>query len=249
VAKVCKSHWPKQKDAVVTSVQVGPYDEKLDLHGGTWQKSMKCSDTLVVAQYQLLMMRDTRWPHCIEKPRHPRGTVLTLRVRGSGQFLTMPPGAFVAKGAGGGPQQVLTQNDNCRMVIPITEYHITCDRLKADQVPNWKRREGTVNDSKFLGEKPGTLLFDTWEIDHSFAPDPKNPARYKLTCVLRSRDIPVCQSDIKYAGWNEIYHGGLQKWVTVKIKSGGKEVPLYKSLPFDNLFIDPGCHDTDDPCK
>jgi hypothetical protein len=261
VSRICRGHWPGNPNTVPIQVQVGPFDEKIKIAGGNVFRNTlpRYNATLVVAQYQLLMFQCVPWPHCIPRPDHPKGTTLGIRVRGSGQFLTMPPGVFrecgdYAKGAAGcdasKEEFAFTETENCRIIIPLTEYHITCDRLKWDQVPNWKKREGTVNLEQFLGEKPGTLLFDTWDIDHSFAPGTttKNIVRYKLTCTLRSRDVPICQKRLKYAGWNEDYHK--DHWVTVAILSKGRKTSefRYPYVRFADLFTNADCKLFDEPC-
>jgi uncharacterized membrane protein YgcG len=151
----------------------------------------------------------------------------------------MPPGAFIEDGSD--KQIAFTTNENCRIVIPITEYHLTCDRLLPDQVPQWKHREGTVNKDSFLGEKPETLLFETGKTDPSYVPevDVEKIPRYKLTCVVRSRDIPVKQPGLAYAGWNHDYH--YDHWVRIKIKEGTKKRDRYRKLNFADLFTNRDC--------
>ena len=238
VGRVCASHWPGDANTRPVMVQVGAVDEKLlikdNTGGGPGSPLPQFKETLVVAQYQFLLF-DTRWPQHITKPYHPPGTTIALRIRSSGQFLTMPPGAFMA--VGNDKQVVFTTNENCRIVIPIAEYHITCDRLKAGQVPSWKHREGTVNDSAFLGESKETLLFDTAELDHSFAPalSPRLIPRFKLTIVLRSRDIPVGD---KHFGWNHDYHN--DHWVRIQVKENDTPYDRYPIDNFSGIFGNSG---------
>lgn len=250
VSRICSGYWPRSKCTVPILLQVGAYDEKVKMfEGATLAALPRYSAVLVVAQYQFRMFSGAPWPHCIPKPRHPRGTTLTLRVRGSGQFLAMPPRAFTtSKGKGG--EIAFTANENCRIIIPICEYHLTCDRLLSHQVPSWKRREGSVNSDKFLGERPGALLFDTWDMDHSYAPgiSTKKIVRTKMTCVLRSREIAVCQPGMKFAHWNEDYHVNTWGTVKVKVKGNSQQGELrYKPMSFDDLFTDSSCHG-EDPC-
>jgi len=246
--KVCQSFWPGVENAVPTIIQVGAFDEKLKFCGSP---SARLSDalphykeTLVVAQYQYLFFT-SGWPTYIKtKPYHPPGTTLALRVRGSGQFLTMPPGAFTTNAKFG---TALSSSENCRIVIPLTEYHITCDRMTEEQVPaNMKTREGTVNLDTFIGEKPETLLFDTWELDPSFVPSmTKDLHRHKLTVCLRCRDITVNQPNVPsgtnlgktYVGWNHDYH--VNQWVRILIQEPGGSRVRYPRRDFSSIFGSP----------
>lgn len=241
--RVCASHWPGVENTVPTMLQVGAYDEKLKICPSAADNPFSLphyKETLVVCQYQYLFLHDG-WPSYIKQiPYHPPGTTLTLRVRGSGQFLTMQPGAFVTNERAG---IAFTSSENCRIVIPITEYHMTCDRLTDEQVPNdLKTREGTVNFDTFLGEKPQTLLMDTWELDPSFVPDMgKDLHRHKITVCVRCRDIAIKQPNpnlgplgTTYAGWNHDYHGN--RWVAIYIKEAAGKRLRYKPWSFRTIF-------------
>jgi hypothetical protein len=236
-----------------------------DAQGGDLDSLLHFEHTLVVAQYQFLDFAGVPWPHCIPKPKHPSGTTLSLKVRGSGQFLYFPATAFVARDPAGDMPQLrrgrarraepaadaqvgFTDRENCAIVVPITEYHITCDRLKPHQVPgNWRNREGTCNSDNFLGECPQTLVFDTWDLDHSFVPGTttRDRTRSRLSCCLRSRAIPINQTTppLKYAGWNHDYHK--DKWVEVRVREGNgkdaKERLRYPPREFADMFVDSGC--------
>jgi hypothetical protein len=136
-----------------------------------------------------------------------------LQVKGSGQFLTLSPYAFKPV-----PVEQITDTEyghighteNTRILIPIVEYHITCDRLEkwmVDEINpyntiehwledpvtlglSWDARGGTVNSDVFMGQQPETLLFDSgWTIEPTCVPDLDNPVRYKATAILRQRRI------------------------------------------------------------
>jgi len=236
--RLCKGHWPKNPNTVPTMIQVGAFDEKLKFCGGgrDLESLPHYQQTLVVAQYQFqfLNLEKPLWPEHIKKVDHPDDTTLSLRIRGSGQFITMPPHSLRAQTED--KQIGFSVYDNCRIVIPITEYHLTCDRLLPDKVPtDWKQFEGAVNSTLFMGERPGTLLFDTWELDHSFVPDvhEHKSRRFKLTCCLRSRDIPLTKvkDDLSvegrdYVGWNYDYHD--TQWQRIMVETGSKAAGNYK---------------------
>lgn len=242
---VCRSHWPSRPDVIPVSVQSGAFWDGaiVTCHGiakaGTMGSLPTYNKYLVVVQYALHRMTNC-WPRQIPKPWHPKGTTLSLKIRGSGQYLLISPaglrGASIASYGGcadeGGtgtiaiPQQSLTQS--ARIIIPITEYHVTCDRMTRSQVENalildWDNLNGCVNaptnnsdGGYFLGAPPGTLLMDGYEIDESFACDYIEPLRYRMSAVFKQRIItdtdgvpkvvgtPDCHEPV---GWNFDYIG------------------------------------------
>ena len=154
--------------------------------------------------YQLLHISDP-WP-IIKKPAHPVGTSLTLQVRGGGELMLIDPlgvsdgrgpegQCFVGKAPAYGYEKACAS----RIRIPLTEYHICCDRLTDIQLCDlwsnspWKCREQTVNCDPFLSEDEGTLMFDSWTLDQTFVPDIDNPRRWRLGCVLKCRQQPGMQ--------------------------------------------------------
>ena len=221
---ICESHWPGQKDCLPVAIQAGAPDEKANVLGNIGidelSEKLELFDTyLIVAQYQLLHISDM-WP-VTGKPSHPQNTILTLQVRGGAEMLQVDPLAFLIGGEG--RQLAPDPSFNCRIRIPLTEYHLTCDRVTDRELcqimdrMSWKLREGTVNEETkdsptglFLNEYEGTLLFDTWTLDQTFVPDVKNPRRWRLSCVLKCRNVPFVQGSYpdnpektQYAvGWN-----------------------------------------------
>ena len=202
--KVCDSHWPAEPDYLPIAVQWGAADDKVQISNPVKlddiSNDLETYDhVLIVAQYQLLHIQDI-WP-VTGKPAHPPGSILTLQVRGGGEMLQVDITGLSSIGGGGAS---LTPNPtwNNRIRIPLTEYHLTCDRLTDRQLCDimknisWQEREGTVNAETeedgglFLGEPEGTLLFDTWTLDQTFAPDVDNPRRWRLGCVLKCRHVP-----------------------------------------------------------
>jgi hypothetical protein len=196
----------------------------------------------------------------IPKPAHFKGTILTCQIKGSGQFLEVSP-----QGLQAGTQTLVVKEGighsiNCRILIPITEYHLTCDRLTQAQVdtinpPNWngnmnvlpwKMREGTVNSdvigTAFLGEPPETLLFETWNMEPTFVPNLDNPCRFRMSCVLRCRSIlkldstgTIIDASEPHYGWNHDYYvsGSKGGWtpITMKNNIGGDNEDVKRYLP------------------
>jgi len=230
---ICNSHWPEPmawcQDCLPVDVQFGAPDNNTIVFGNIADAEISSrlegyNEVLITVTYQLLQLTDP-WP-LTGKPAHPNGTTLNLQVRGGGEILLVDPTAI-----SGGVGQNLTQcfttglelavgqydNINARMRIPLTEYHITCDRITDSQLcaimqpMPWKCREMTVNCYKFMNEDEGTLLFDTWTLDRTFVPDVDYPRRWRLSCILKCRQVPGmrgpypenCNARNAYAiGWN-----------------------------------------------
>jgi hypothetical protein len=194
----------------------------------------------IVAQYQLLHISDP-WP-ISGKPGHPKGSVLALQVRGNAEVMQVDPAGVVSSGKGSGRTGCMSEGSielvqaktfNSRFYCALTEYHLIADRLTDAQLcyimhrRPWRDREGTVNAEVhdpqnkynggsifgFLSEPEGTLYFDNWTLDQTFAPDIDNPRRWRLACTLKCRQIADmlgpypedCLIDKYPVGWNHDY--------------------------------------------
>jgi len=215
IESIFNSHWPAgptnfswANDCLPVDIQWGATNEKVKVFGNIpdSQISVKLesfNEYFIAVVYQLLRISDP-WP-ITGKPAHPQNTTLTLRVRGGGEILQIDPTALTDGGKGQnltgcftGTEFASGETINSRIRIPLTEYHLTCDRITDAQlcammkIP-WKCREGTVNcdtNELFLGEGEGTLLFDTWTLDQTWVPDIVNPRRWQVSCVLKCRQVP-----------------------------------------------------------
>ena len=117
-----------------------------------------------------------------------------------------------------------------RVIVPIAEYHVTCDRMTLAQVDqaffiptqvsstgcNWDLLLGCVHggenpNSDFLGAEAETLLFDGYELTETFCCDILDPIRYRLTAVFKKRILtdlggtPLTDEDGLVVGWNHDY--------------------------------------------
>jgi len=269
--RVCKSHWPGNRNMVPINVQAGDFDDQMELKKGSGPTDggmgalPLCSQTLVVAQYQFLQI-ETCWPAMFPKPMHIKGTVMSMDVKGSGQFILVSPNAFRA----GGGTVAFKPSDSCRFVIPITEYHVSCDRLTRAQVHQimspaaneWDLREGTVNSDEFMGIPPEGLNFDSWNAQPSLVPDPVDPVRWRLTAVLRKRQIwgalragqPLNGPDGPGPyGWNHDYTNVDGKWGWYRTRvlgglNGTTKVDRYTKVRFEDLFCGNATSATNDDC-
>jgi hypothetical protein len=241
---ICESHWPPPlgnspsgdqwwNDCLPVDVQFGAAgDERTikvfgNIADADISKMLESyNEYRVIATYQLLHLSDP-WP-MTGKPQHPEGTTLTLQVRGGYENLMVDPIAITSGTSQTGisscfngqePLGIYKNAVLARIRIPLTEYHITCDRLTSGQLADlmnsvpWKCREGTVNCDKFLNEDEGTLLFDSWTLDQTFVPDVYSPRRWRLGCVLKCRQVPGmkgpypcdCNKFLYPIGWNHDY--------------------------------------------
>lgn len=232
--QIYNSHWPGTrqwcKDCLPVDIQWGPSgnEQQIQTFGNIANADIGkrlewFNEYRIVVTYQLLPITNP-WPMS-GKPAHPRGTVLYYQVRGGGEMMQIDPTGIranlstttgIVEQAPGQPQAI-----DARIKIPLSEYHITCDRITDTQLCQimttpWKCREATVNCDKFMNEPEGTLLFDSWSLEPTYAPDITNPRRWRLTCVLKCRQLPQIYGNypenetvFKYpVGWNHDYKRG-----------------------------------------
>lgn len=225
------------KDFLPVAVTIGPFSE--GMAPGSTSGSVNTLPTyekyLVAAQYQLLNDAGVEqwgsWPQWMDKPCHPVGTSLSCRIRNSGQFITMPA-ATVGEVVNDAGVKVCNMTANMSLVqlIPIREFHISCDLLQDYQVPQMELFTGRVNESTFLGADPETLLCESADTDHSFAADIENPCRFRVNVVLRERTIT--RSAGSNVGWNHEYHnvnddgGNGPGWYRIKLTDGSNRYSL-----------------------
>jgi len=263
--EIYNSHFPGPeawcKDCIPVDIQWGPagdertvrtYGNIPDAKISTMLESY--NEYLILVTYQLLRINDP-WPTGT-KPQHPVGTTLSLQVRGGGEILQIDPTALSDGGRGqnltgcfNGVEFSAGESINSRIRIPLTEYHITCDRLTDVQLCEifmrpWKCREGTVNCFTFMGEPEGTLLFDTWTLDQTWAPSYANPRRWRLSCCLKCRQVPQmtgpypndCEGTGYPIGWNHDYKRSINSaelgWRFIMMNVAGNWTPAAASTPY-----------------
>lgn len=139
-----------------------------------------------------------------DKPQLREGTSLRLRIRGTGQFLTLPARAFEWEQSpgditAGNPAPPVPPDENSRILIPLTEYQFQWDYIDDPNYSWMEDHVGHVNSDTFCGCEPGTLLFENWESDDAFKLDYTDPHTQKHMIFCRRRKIKV-GNDI--FGWN-----------------------------------------------
>ncbi len=275
---VAESHWPKNPDVVPESIEFGAFwDGAIVSMAGphtinTLGPTPKYNKYGCVAHYRLHNMTNC-WPVRYKKPWHPPGTSLSLKIRGSGQFILVSPASFHpgTKGLCQPGFPTIAQNPAVQssIIVPVTEYHLSCDRMTLKQVNHalltdfgghdWDDRSGTVNADGFkidgdvitkhffLGAPPETLLFDGYEIDETYVPHPTDPHRYRMTAILKQRclvdkhgdALKDCKDPDLFVGWNHDF--------VVLDKHGGKW--LYINLLHHQNCQDSSSTNPDDDCK
>jgi hypothetical protein len=274
VAAVCASHWPKEPDSVPVSVQWGPYSKStvLKREGDRTRDTIGDLPTygkiLVVAHYAMHKLTNC-WPSEIPKPWHPEGTSLSLKIRGSGQYILISP-AGMRTGQTPmvdpncrhtGLTEAFSHAVNCRIVCPVTEYRLTCGRMTPGLVdaamnPHWDSLQGTVNSKPFLRAEEGTLLFDGYELEDTYVCDANNPHRYNLSATLKQRvildddGVPLKVGSYS-VGWNHDFvnvKGDTWGWRRIFMLNEGKDCNLrYIEHDFRTMFGGQGkqkCGDT-----
>jgi len=229
-----------------------------------------CGGTLVVAQYALHRMTNC-WPDAIPKPWHPVGTTLTLKIRGSGQFLLVTPAGMRAASAAlvcTPGAESLAHSLGTRIIVPVTEYHISCDRMTRAQVNDafdagdWDNYQGHINyyDENprlctFLGAPGGTLLFDGYELTETMVCDVDEPRRYCLTASFKQRIITTEDGKVRLdnngnpVGWNHDFipfNGKPWAWTFIALWDNNRCLPRYPQADFTNMF---GTASLNDECE
>ena len=266
---ICRSHFPGYPDSIPIQVQYGAYKENVVIKRDdanirtheTMGDLPDCSLTLVIAQYALHRMTNC-WPDEIPKPWHPPGTTLSLKIRGSGQALLVTPAGMRAASAAlicTPGAEAYANAMGTRLIIPITEYHISCGRMTREQVNvaftamDWDNYQGHVNfvgdnpqaSDYFLGAAEGTLLFDGYEFTETTVCDVDEPRRYCLTACLKQRVITDQYGRVRVdkegnpVGWNHDFipvNGKPWAWTFISLWDNNRCVPRYPVTDFKNMF-------------
>lgn len=182
------------------------------------------------------------WPSSITKPSLRAGTTLRLRVRGSGQFLTIPgrvahweddppePASPSDPEGGGEVQHPVPPDLDGRILIPLTDYNLQWDFVDNPPVDRLRGLVGTVNQDSFLGAPPETLLFDNYDIDDSFRCSITNPHTNRVTVQLRERRIT---DGTNIHGWNHDFRENPPGWQKILLAD---DEPRYQPKVFANIF-------------
>jgi hypothetical protein len=261
IDQLCTTNWPDKPSVLPTSITCGPFDEKASFAqkpaggGGVsvYSNLPTYNKYLVVAQYQHQRLSDS-WPTIIPKLVHPKGTALSLEVKGGVQFLLVSPTALLgftdeSMTTKVPLQQFLTPTGNSRIQIPIVEYHVSCDRMTADDVDTvfgpaaWDYLTGYVNSEPCLGVPAGCLMFESWTMNQTFVPATEDPERFRLTAVFKARTIVRHVSPgTDYRGWNWDYvlENGKGGWrmfgVLNNVDGGDAYVPRYPDYDLNGIL-------------
>lgn len=171
------------------------------------------------------------WPSEIPVPNHDTETILTLKTRISGQFLSVPARSthYEDTTPGDEDKPVPPEDQMNRILIPLIDYNVHWDWV-ADP-PRNKLRDllGKVNEATFMGCEPETLLFEGSDINESFRPA-TDPRCFSVDVVLKQRRI---DDDGTIRGWNHEYREDPAGWQKIKLSDGTLRYPV---ATFDDMF-------------
>ena len=169
----------------------------------------------VDCQYELYHFNKA-WPTDITKPTHDSGTVLQLRTRTSGQFLTLTPRAVEYSDGSGRT----TPDMDARIAVLIREMMVDWINVYNPPFATIDACIGKVNAVSFMGCPAETLLFEGLDTDDDFWIGTADPFRYRLSYIFRRRIIPGT-----IYGWNHDYREFPAGWAKVKLKDGSLRYP------------------------
>lgn len=159
------------------------------------------------------------WPTDVPKPYHDEGTSLRMRLRFSGQFLTIPGRMMKWATSDSSPSSPTPDDDkptppdmNSRILIPIMEFGVQWDFVDDPPIQKIEDLVGHLNETEFLGCPPETVLFEGGDLDDSFRANPTNPHCFRLNYTFRKRCI---QDGAENRGWNHDYREDPMGWARV----------------------------------
>lgn len=163
----------------------------------------------------------------ITQPSYRTGTTLKLKMRFSGQFLTIPGRCMIWDGANPPP----TPPDlNARILIPQIEFHVEWDLVNPFTPATAMAAIGGVNNATFLDCPAETLLLEGVDVDDSLRVGLTNPFCVKANFVFKARLINVGGSTY---GWNHEFRESPVGWTRVLMADGQ---PRYRLTSFSSLF-------------
>lgn len=179
----------------------------------------------VIAKYETTLW-GTPWPSEIPTPDHDTETILTVKTRIAGQFLTVPSRSTHYEDVTPGDEDkpVPPEDAMNRILIPMIDYNVHWDWLA--NPPRDKLRDfmGKVNETEFMGCEPETLLFEGCDINESFRPA-TDPRCYSVDVVLKQRRIDDTEEG-EIRGWNHEYREDPAGWQKILLSDGALRYPV-----------------------
>lgn len=163
------------------------------------------------------------WPKDFAKPAHRLGTELRYQIQGSGQFLLTPTsGMRWEQGEGEPDPPPVTEDANASILIPFKRVQLQWDFVDDPPVVRLDDFMGTVNKETYLGCKPETLLFESYDIQEAFRASPIIPHTNTVVINLLQRQIKYKTGGGRDAigGWNHDYVPDMGWWIRMKTSAG-----------------------------
>lgn len=234
------SKWPALASCRIQSFAIQPFSQSLVTSGvvsdpGTQLPNYETGGkpaAIVRATYGPAF-DGKAWPTDITKPEVREGTVLRLRARGSGQFLTIP--ARMLKWEPSSPGETADDNPvppdiGAALVIPATEYNVQWDFIDDPPLLRLENLVGAVDVGGLFGAEEETILFEGYDLDDAFKCYPQSPNTYRVNLTFRKRRI--VDGDNVY-GWNHDFREEPAGWTRILMANGK---PRYRTEDMTEMF-------------
>lgn len=177
------------------------------------------------------------WPTDVPKPSFRAGTQIRLRMRASGQFVTIPGRMMLWSSGSGSPGEEEAANAiptppdlNARLINVMKEINVQWDFVDDPPLDALDEKLGHVFDAEFFGCPAETLLFEGYDLDDSFKLSPANTHTNRLNLIFRKR---VINGDGGPFGWNHEYRENPAGWTRIIMADG---TPRYPTVSPTNFF-------------
>jgi hypothetical protein len=168
------------------------------------------------------------WPTDFTKPDPIRdGTELRYQIRGSANFLTVPPSGLKWDDDDTIP---VPEDVNSVILVAMSSFQFQWDFVDDPPIEKLEGLMGKVNEDEFLGSEAETILFETYEISETFRAAPLNPHTNRVIIQLSKRRI---ESESNIYGWNHDYREEPAGWAKLLLSD---DQPRYKPEPFAGMF-------------
>lgn len=234
---IAMGYFPGMATAYVNTISIQPFTEEMaPLLGVMTDPSVTLASygskpAIVTVKYAADFYNVT-WPTAITRPTYDADTSLRLRVRFSGQFLTMPSRAmrWYTNPYASPYSEVPGPDQNARILIPMAEYILEWDYVANPNITRIRGLIGKVNDAAFLGSNTETLMLESADLDHSFKISSSAPFCWKVTATFKERRI---KSGASVYGWNHDYCDNPAGWKKIVMSDGN---PRYETGDFSKIF-------------
>lgn len=190
-------------------------------------------DAKITITYGVDTERYAPWPRDIPRPKAAKGTWLTIKMEGGGEFLTADNVQW-ADNTGSDPFYPTPSSNSAaaRFYISNIKIELTWHGLVQARTDFFDKACGRVNRKTFLGKPPGTILLENYDLATEHALDFRRPIRHAIICHFLHRAI---YDGKRTLGWN--YDLRADGWKEVRFRSSSGWGLRYEEYDFHNLFL------------